>query len=53
VDSKGDYHLDLPMRRKFMHDGEEVQIKSCNLPLTGFMIPEYTTHVITSLHLEK
>jgi len=53
IDESGSFHLDLPMKRKFMHEGEEVQVKSCHLPVSEFMIPEYTTHVITSCHFTK
>lgn len=53
IDKNGDFHLDLPMRRKFMNDGQEVAVQSCHLSATGLMIPDYETHVITSCFFTK
>ncbi|HEX5791527.1 MAG TPA: hypothetical protein VFY13_10240, partial [Luteolibacter sp.] len=53
MDKTGSFRLDLPMKRKFMRDGELVEVKSCHLPASELMIPEYTTHVITSCYFTK
>ncbi len=50
IDANNQFHLDLPMNRKLLRDGDSIPFKSGHYALKDLIIPEYTTHLVTSCY---
>lgn len=53
IDERGRFHIDFPQNTKFLLDRDTVEIKSGNIPAEALILPNYKTHVFTSINLSK
>jgi len=53
IDASGKFHLDLPMRRQLMRDGEMVDFETAYRSLGELIIPKYKTYLVTSCYYQK
>ncbi len=53
IDENGRFHLELPMRRQLLRDGEKIDFPSGYRTVEDLILPGYTTHLVTSCHYQK
>jgi len=53
IDDSGKLHLNLPLRRKLLRDGEKIDFPSGYRSAADLLIPGYITYLVTSCHYQK